>query len=283
MDCLIEEQAVGGIPITIVRSCVDQHLQQSDVAVLFLLHGRKEPIKRYVEHAKTLVNAMTKQDNARSLGLVVVLFEQRNHGSRLVSAVANESWSTGNPTHATDMWSIQYGTAKDVSFLMDVLPMHLSATMSVHRWGVAGVSLGGHSTLLAAVHEPRLDVAVSIIGCGDYASLMVPRAQASGLSISAESCECFPSSLVQILTRLDPVNNVHKLDNQKLLILGGGLDAMVPPSANKMFIDRVRERYGAEGKSEWFDERIDPDAGHTFSPWMMVQTQQWLCKYLLSR
>ena len=41
MDCLIEEQAVGGIPITIVRSCVDQHLHQSDVAVLFLLHGRK--------------------------------------------------------------------------------------------------------------------------------------------------------------------------------------------------------------------------------------------------
>ena len=40
------------------------------------------------------------------------------------------------------------GTANDVSFLIDFLPAYLypNDERTVVRWGVAGVSLGGHST-----------------------------------------------------------------------------------------------------------------------------------------
>ena len=42
----------------------------------------------------------------RTLGLVAVSFDQRNHGSRLVDKTANEAWRGGNDTHALDMLGI---------------------------------------------------------------------------------------------------------------------------------------------------------------------------------
>ncbi|KAH6584761.1 hypothetical protein BASA60_000822, partial [Batrachochytrium salamandrivorans] len=290
----VVETAVGGIPVTVVRksnSTAQHH------AVLFLLHGRKEPLKRYIEHARVLVTAAstntgTTSDDGKTLELVVVLFEQRNHGSRLVNAIGNDTWITGNPSHATDMWSIQYGTSKDVSFLIDVLQMHLPY-LNICRWGMAGVSLGGHSTLLAVVHaalmdafslttsEPRLDVAIAIIGCADYAAMILPRAVTSGLPIPPISYDHIPQSLLDTLKRLDPINNIKNLGHQKLLILSGGLDTMVPASANAVFVKLAREHYSQQGNQTYFDERIDPVAEHSFSPWMMTQTQTWIQQWLL--
>ena len=43
----------------------------------------------------------------RSVGLIAVAFDQRNHGSREVDAHANGSWRDGNKTHAQDMF--RYG------------------------------------------------------------------------------------------------------------------------------------------------------------------------------
>jgi len=49
---------------------------------------------------------------------------------------------------------LEGGTAADVSFLIDFLPAYLFPTdnRSVHVWGVAGKSLGGHSTWLSLAH-----------------------------------------------------------------------------------------------------------------------------------
>ena len=38
-------------------------------------------------------------------GLIAVTFDQRNHGSRQVSKLANEDWRSGNERHAVDMFS----------------------------------------------------------------------------------------------------------------------------------------------------------------------------------
>ena len=39
-------------------------------------------------------------------GLVAISFDQRNHGTREVNSLANETWRDGNETHAQDMFSI---------------------------------------------------------------------------------------------------------------------------------------------------------------------------------
>lgn len=50
--------------------------------------------------------------------LIALAFDQRNHGSRLVHALANESWKKGNATHAQDMFGIIAGAVADQRVLM---------------------------------------------------------------------------------------------------------------------------------------------------------------------
>lgn len=42
---------------------------------------------------------------AKIRGLIAVSFDQRNHGTRKVDALANEAWRQGNDRHAQDMFS----------------------------------------------------------------------------------------------------------------------------------------------------------------------------------
>ena len=39
-------------------------------------------------------------------GLIVVSFDQRNHGSRITDPRSNEDWRSNNNTHALDMFGI---------------------------------------------------------------------------------------------------------------------------------------------------------------------------------
>ncbi len=59
-------------------------------------------------------------------------------------------------------FSLKFLKKKDISYLIDVLPHTLGIKFT--DWGVCGVSLGAHTTLLAMANDPRLKVGVSIIG-----------------------------------------------------------------------------------------------------------------------
>ena len=164
------------------------------------------------------------------LGLIAVSFDQRNHGTRLVSALSNEAWrpakpSTppspsspkpeGNPNHAPDMYSIYTGTALDTSQLLDFLPSYifpLSPTKIVSNI-VLGVSLGGHAAWHVLLRDPRFTSAVVCIGCPDFKALMSDRARLSKLKdwtgLGGEGrgflgSASFPESLVEVVNGGDP-------------------------------------------------------------------------------
>ncbi|KAJ3091799.1 hypothetical protein HK102_013390 [Quaeritorhiza haematococci] len=141
-------------------------------SVCFNVLKQPETSQSYFDFCHYLTTQPTTSSSERS-NLLVFAFDQRNHGTRLLDEKANFSWREGNETHAMDMYSIQLGTARDVSFLIDTLPMFLE--FRPRKWGCIGVSLGGHATLLAVANEVRLSAAVSIIGCGDYIALMGDR------------------------------------------------------------------------------------------------------------
>lgn len=122
-----------------------------DLACLWLLHPRlntqasMEPLATSIiqDHVRRFVQG-TERPSAR---LIVVSFDQRNHGSREVDRLANETWSAGNKSHAQDMFSIYNGTSVDVSLLITHLPAYVfpASTYSITTNMVCGVSLGGHS------------------------------------------------------------------------------------------------------------------------------------------
>lgn len=83
----------------------------SSLACLWLLHPRLQSQECMAPIAASILHdynkSRTKGPGGKGQkGLIAISFDQRNHGSRLVDALANESWRGGNERHAVDMWGI---------------------------------------------------------------------------------------------------------------------------------------------------------------------------------
>jgi len=146
--------------------------------------------------------------SAPTSGLLGISFDQRNHGTRSVSPLANLAFSSPppphpsahepNPAHALDMLGIYAGTALDLGFIIDLLPSYLELHYNppgtppnethplllpppITHHIALGVSLGGHAAYLAALYLPKITAAIIVIGCPDYPALMLHRLKQSKL------------------------------------------------------------------------------------------------------
>ena len=146
-------------------------------------------------------------------GLIAVAFDQRNHGTRLVSAIANEAWRSGNEHHAPDMFSCYAGSALDTSLLLDYLAGYVfpNAERRIVQNLVLGISLGGHAAWHCVMQDPRISTAIVTIGCPDYTRLMTDRARLSKRKNWLETqgrgflgSPDFPTSLVETIRKYDP-------------------------------------------------------------------------------
>ncbi|KIX06822.1 uncharacterized protein Z518_04798 [Rhinocladiella mackenziei CBS 650.93] len=200
----------------------------SDVAVLWLLHPRLQTqacMAPFAAHLVTEWNRYQIRRNPKTRkGLIAVSFDQRNHGTRQVSAIANEAWRSGNEHHAQDMFSCYAGSALDTSLLLDYLAGYVfpSNERRIVQNLVLGISLGGHAAWHCVMHDPRISAAIVTIGCPDYARLMTDRARLSKRKTWTETqgrdflgSPDFPANLVEAVRKSDPAG---------LLWSGGGLN-----------------------------------------------------------
>ena len=198
----------------------------TDVAVLWLLHPRLQTQASMAPFAAHIIWEWNKSPTVRTKkkGLIAVSFDQRNHGSRLVSEIANEAWRSGNEHHALDMFSCYVGTAQDTSLLLDYLPGYIfpgpSDSWRVVQNLVLGISLGGHAAWHVLMHDARFSAGVVTIGCPDYTRLMSDRARLSKRKSWTGSSPPgrdflgsadFPPSLIEAVKRLDPVGLMWSL------------------------------------------------------------------------
>lgn len=204
------------------------------VACLWLLHPRLSKQIAMEPFAAATIRAWNetlRSDHTAAKGLIVVTFDQRNHGTRLVDKASNDAWAQGNPRHAQDMFSTYQGTlpyisprnrcsnfegtAADTSQLITYLPAYAfpDATRTVSFNMVMGVSLGGHAAWHCVMQDPRITTAVIVIGCADYRRLMAGRAATSKLETWTASVphgstffgsKDFPPSLVDAVNMHDP-------------------------------------------------------------------------------
>lgn len=233
---------VGGIAVTVLST------KESSTGI-FCLHGRQNSAQDFLEKQGQFFERLAQK-------YTLFLFDQRNHGQRLIDEVHNFGIKR-NENHASDMYSIQYGSAMDISFLIDAIPLY----KGINKWGVLGFSLGGHAALLSLTLDPRLSVGVSVVGCGDYESLMESR----GVDI--------PPALKDLLIKRDPLYLSDRFIGKHLLCLYGGQDRMVPESANRQFTENLRK--SLENQNGQFKSVVDPDCGHELSGMMMTETIDW--------
>lgn len=265
----------------------------ADVASTFILDWRK------------------RQPAENHLGFIAVAFDQRNHGTRVVHKLANESWKSGNESHAQDMFSIFHGTAIDTSLLIDHLESYIFHSPNapvIQQHLVAGISLGGHAAWQVFFNEPRVTAAVVIIGSPDYASVMSDRARlskrksyigtkGSGFFGSTD----FPNALVSSVERFDPKGMLFgssdviinpseteqtrlreildkKVRGKRVLICSGGADKLVPYHCGEPFLKFLKNATSGWYKdgNVYIEDIVYPGVGHTYSEGMTKDTTRFI-------
>ncbi|KAJ6460411.1 Alpha/Beta hydrolase protein [Mycena vitilis] len=238
------------------------------VLALFVLHGRLRSTES--DNVQQLISALVNaaEGHAAEKDLLVIAFDQRNHGVRLKNRNSNLGFEE-NDKHVQDMYAIYTGTAQDVSFVMDFLESYLfpMGQRRIVEWGVAGISLGGHSAWTLAGREERIKLAIPIIGCPDYLGLMRGRAAQRGIAIEPPH---FPESLrnvleAQALTAL-PYKNTgaeNPFLGKKMLVLSGEADRVVPWTASQTVVEGLEVGTGTK------DVVVYEGVGHTVTPAMV--------------
>ncbi|KAG0700565.1 Alpha/Beta hydrolase protein [Suillus ampliporus] len=221
----------------------------------------------------------------RKKDLIVIAFDHRNHGSRLVNIMRNAQWSKdpmmNNDQHAVDLYAIQTGSAQDVSFLIDHLPsvLYPSNERTIVEWGMGGISVGGHSTWIALSREPRLKIGIPIIGCPDYTKMMSQRAAFAGVPFEPPY---FPDSLKTYVDANDPANLPYRAKDRsnpylgrKILVLAGEMDPLVPWETVSEFAENLE--VGEEGMKRIV---VEDGAGHEPTPKMQQEAGMFVKKWL---
>ena len=311
---------VAGI-LTTVHGLEELQQGGTEVACLWLLNPRQQSQASMEPIAAAIINdwnrhLTTLKEDQRSLGLIAISFDQRNHGSREVDKMANEAWRAGNEKHAQDMLGIYHGTSLDTSQLITYMPSYVfpRSERTIINHMVLGVSLGGHAAWHCIVHDPRIKTAVIVIGCPDYAALMSDRARLSKLVSWTQSdgsrffgSEDFPPSLIEAVERFDPAglflgspvsrqsskydevpkgeekqrlsNLMKALDGKRILSMAGGADKLVPYSCCQPFhqwLQRATQPGGWFGGKVAFEEIVFDGVGHEMSPGMGIKASQFI-------
>ncbi|RFU30952.1 hypothetical protein B7463_g5384, partial [Scytalidium lignicola] len=289
------------------------------VSCLWLLHPRLQTKQYMTSVASDCIHGWYQHRSADpQVGLIAVAFDQRNHGSREVTALANEAWKAGNSSHAQDMFSIFQGTAMDVSLLMDHLGSYIlygPADPQIDHHMAMGISLGGHSTWQLLLNEPRISSVVVIIGCPDYMCLMSDRARlsklqtyTSGQGASFVGSKDFPWALVSSIEKCDPrgilfgnseINLNPSQDEQdrlrqildsrikgkRILICSGKDDKLVPYRCSEPFLKFLKDATSTwyQDGNVYIEDNIYPGVGHAYSDGMRKDTIRFISDILAKK
>ncbi|KAF4535485.1 hypothetical protein BFW01_g9660 [Lasiodiplodia theobromae] len=310
---------IAGI-LTTVHGLDELSSPSQPVACLWLLNPRLQTQECMAPIAAQAITAWNKRLQSggggagQAKGLIAVSFDQRNHGTRKVDALSNEAWRSGNPRHAQDMFSIYHGTANDTSLLLTYLAAYIEPEITQNL--VLGISLGGHATWLVALHDPRITTAVSIIGCPDYTSLMVQRAEKSKLQTWTSSeppgsrfigSADFPRALVEAVALYDPAGLLmggianpdaltaaekqelgsklnSRLRGKRILNLSGGADKLVPYACGEKFLKFLKKFVKEEAPALGLEleDLIFNGVGHETTPAMAERAVNFICDSIAS-
>ncbi|KAH6674181.1 Alpha/Beta hydrolase protein [Halenospora varia] len=215
-----------------------------------------------------------KNPNTSKVGLIAVSFDQRNHGTREVNAIANEAWRGGNNNHAQDMFSIFHGTSLDTSLLIDHLEsyiFHGPDEPSIDQHLVMGISLGGHSAWQCLFNEPMITALIS------SAQKYDPKGIVFGISdVNSNPSQSEQKRIREILDA--------RLKGKRILVCSGGDDKLVPYHCAKPFMEFLRS-----ASTGWYkdgniqvEDNVYPGVGHAYSEGMVRDTVRFVSDILAS-
>ncbi|KAK1922696.1 Alpha/Beta hydrolase protein [Papiliotrema laurentii] len=246
------------------------------LAAVIATHGRCNNQKQMAHLAHGLLGhiSVLAQDHPRTRDVIVVTVDQRNHGDRTVDRTANLAYDK-NPNHLVDMAACVVGGCHDVSFIIDFLGSYLfpEGNKRIDEWIATGISLGGNLTYRLLQIEPRINIAIPIIGLpwDVFRIYLQARAESMGLAFSPP---LYPPALRPILESTRP-DGCYK--RKKILSIHGSIDNLVPYDKGERQIKQAqREAKESGGEMEIY---VQEGAGHVVTPEMIEKTAEWVWRW----
>eukprot|EP00924_Labyrinthula_sp_SR-Ha-C_P015710 snap_masked-scaffold_4-processed-gene-7.29-mRNA-1 protein AED:1.00 eAED:1.00 QI:0/-1/0/0/-1/1/1/0/282 len=222
----------------------DQAVQNipNNTACVFLMHGRTGQ-KEDLEDLATQIS---------EAGSLCITFDHPNHGTRKQDPAKNNSWTKQNFDHAFDMHAQILRSVRDVSYLIDYLPIKLN--FKTNKFAVAGISQGGHAAFMSITHESRISCCVGFISSTSYKTSLKYKYEKlkkhyakhrKGEAVP-EFKELYSDDFSEFVDRMDPIFNMEKMlkEGRYILMLNGGADRLVTNDSNLEFMAKMKELYG---------------------------------------
>lgn len=271
----------------------------TDVAVLYLAHNRTRTYRVTEGIAHELLHRYRSDVRPKTMGLIAVTMDMRNHGEREISPAANLTWTAGNERHAMDLLSLIDGGVQDFRLVMDYLPVYLPQFARLHSV-MAGVSLGAHTAwrLAAQARPGQIAGYAMVVGCPNLTSLLVGRLtddqveDTSGdyyTDLDERQKARWPRALADLVARQDRQIAYAFPADTPILLCNGAEDELVPARYTAAWAqargvvptsDVVRTPY-VPGQSDaknppLVDLLVQENTGHSCTKEMVARIAVWL-------
>ncbi|CAK7224170.1 hypothetical protein SCUCBS95973_005429 [Sporothrix curviconia] len=248
--------------------------QRNDTTVVFHVHGRTRTYADAEDLSHTVLSELRKQPTKQTKGVVFATFDNRNHGTRAIDTISIADWRGGNPRHAQDMLSTMDGIVADLQTTMKFLHGYVVGQFVPTQYIVTGTSLGGHVAWDLLARDPRVDVAVIIVGCPALTPLLQERVDAFLGEPAPAQRTCakeWPAAIERLYQERDA--EVATVAGKTILILNGAVDALVPSKFTRAWL----ERHGASNDVAFVEQA---DTGHALTVAMVERIVAFLPQFL---
>ncbi|KAI5287200.1 hypothetical protein KEM54_006166, partial [Ascosphaera aggregata] len=241
---------------------------KQNLACLFLLHprlGSKDDMEVMARLAIKDWNDRLRAGNVshcrNDIGLIAVAFDQRNHGSRLVDHLANESWRGGNPRHAQDMITtaaILISTPDYGNLMADRARLSKLDTWTTSN-PPGSVYLGSESFPPSLIRWlERQDPAEMLLSHMAHPAAKLP--------VRAEVLPDPSESEKQLICPI-----IHRcFSGKRLILISGGADKLVPYATGAPFLNWFKKGLSKDGWCQHVDvvleDMVVENAGHEVTP-----------------
>ena len=233
-------------------------------------------------------------------GFVAVAIDGRYHGER------GRRESRGNPYQDAILRAYRtgaehpflYDTVWDVMRLIDYLETRPDVDAS--RIGLTGISKGGMETYLAAAIDPRIAVAVPMIGVQSFSwalshgawdsrawtlrEAIEAAARESGEAVGAGFMRTFYDKVAPGLRgEFDGPGMLPLIAPRPLLVINGDSDPRTPIAGVRECMAAAERAYTARGAADRLKLHVQPDAGHEVTAEGDRAALQWFEQWLKPR
>lgn len=123
--------------------------------------------------------------------------------------------------------------------------------------------------------DPRITVAIPIVGIADFLALMESRLKESNMSPEIYLPKPFYDTVAKATKDLD-----RQLSSKHILIINGGKDVLVKAEFNGPLIRSLQQIHTGKEGYDWRYYLV-PNVGHAWCPEMVESTVEWCHQWMV--